>query len=382
MNKKTAMMFGLVLSAVVLFFACGGDTGSQAQAPAAQAPAAQAPAAAPAAPAVDVQKLRDKAEVVIRIAYTDTGTWPQMENKPQAEHAYGLMFKSVAESTSNGRIFVELFPAGEMGQSKEVCEMVKGGTLEAGIQTGAMAGFYPKIQVFSLPYAFKSDEIAWWVFDNSKFWKDLVADMEKQTGILILGMGQNGTRHFTNSKKPIHSPADMKGMKFRVMQSPIFVEMVNALGANAIPLAHAEIYTSCQTGVVDGQENPVWNIAANRWNEVQKYMTLDGHVWSENMFIINSKIFRDMPKDLRHIVRTASWHGQWADRVSEALGSRITDYEVLASTMEIYSPTSAELDQFKQAVVPVTGWLKKEIGAAPVEGFLAAVREAEKALGY
>jgi C4-dicarboxylate-binding protein DctP len=260
--------------------------------------------------------------------------------------------------------------------------MTKSGTLEACIETGAIAGFYPKVQVINLPYAFKSDEIAWWVFDNSKFWKDLVADMEKTTGLLALGMGQNGTRHFTNNKRPIKSPADMNGLKFRVMQAPIYVKMVEALGAKAIPLAHGEIYTSCQTGVVDGQENPVWNIAANKWYEVQKYMTLDGHTWSENMFVINSKFFRGLSKDLQHIIKIAALHGERADRVSEALGSRVTDYDVLAASMEIYSPTPAELEQFKKAVVPVTEWLKGEIGAPTVDGFLKAVKEAETALGY
>jgi C4-dicarboxylate-binding protein DctP len=373
----------LVSVLVVCLGACGGSSssGQTSQAPAQASPAPAAPAPSPA-PAVDTQKLRDKAEYVIRIAYTSAGTWPAMGNKPEPEHAYGLMFKSVAESVSNGRIFVELFTSGEMGQAKEVCEMVQGGTLEAAVQTGAMAGFYPPIQVISLPYAFKSDEVAWWVFDNSKFWKDLVADMEKKTGILILGMGQNGTRHFTNSKKPIHNPADMQGMKFRVMQSPIFVEMVQALGANAIPLAHGEIYTSCQTGVVDGQENPINGIATFRWYEVQKYITLDGHVWSEDMFIINSAFFRGLPKDLQHIVKTAALHATWTNRVAEALGSRITDYDVLAAHMEIYTPTAAELEQFKKATQPVTDWLKKEIGAAPVDGFLAAIKEAETALGY
>jgi C4-dicarboxylate-binding protein DctP len=335
-----------------------------------------------AVPAVDTKKAKEKAEYVIRLAYTDAGTWPAMGNKPLAEHAYGLMFKSIVESSSNGKIFVELFPSAEMGQSKEVLEMVKSGTLEACIETGAIAGFYPKSQVINLPYAFKSDEIAWWVFDNSKFWKDLVADMEKTTGLLALGMGQNGTRHFTNSKRPIKTPEDMKGLKFRVMQAPIYVKMVEALGAKAIPLAHGEIYTSCQTGVVDGQENPIWNIAANKWYEVQKYMTLDGHTWSENMLVMNSKFFRSLPKEYQHIVQIASFHGQWADRVSEGLGSRITDYELLAAHMEIYSPTPAELELFKKAVEPVTEWLKGEIGAATVDGFLKAVKEAEAALGY
>ena len=129
-----------------------------------------------------------------------------MGEKPQAEHAYALLFKSVVESMSNGEASVELFPGGTLAQSKAATEMVQNGTLEIAVTTGTIAGFYPAMQVFSLPYAFRSDEVAWRVFDESDFWKNIVADMAEESNLLVLSMGQNGTRHFTNSKKVIKSP--------------------------------------------------------------------------------------------------------------------------------------------------------------------------------
>jgi len=321
-------------------------------------------------------------EIVLTMAYTDAGTWPEMGNLPLAEHAYGLMFKQIVESRTNGRVKVELYPGNQLAESKQAVEMVQSGTLDLVIQTGVMSAYFPEFQVISLPYVFQQDEIAWHVFDHSKYWKDLMVEMEKETGLKYLGQGQNGTRHFTNSERPIHDPDDMAGLKFRVMQGPIFVKMVESLGAQAIPLAHGEIYTSCQTGVVDGQENPIWNIVANSWYEVQDYIVLDGHMWSENTLLMNSDKFNSLPEDIQIIIQNASWHGQWADRVSEGLKSRITDYEILAKHMEVYSPTAEEVKKFQDAVQPVYDWLRDEVGSEVVDGFLEAVAEAERALGY
>jgi TRAP-type transport system periplasmic protein len=213
-------------------------------------------------------------------------------------------------------------------------------------------------------------------------WKDMVAEIEKKTGMTMLAVGQNGTRHFTNNKRPIKTPADMKGVKFRVMQSPIYVKMVEAMGAQATPLASGEIYTACQTGVVDGQENPIWNIAANKWNEVQKYITLDGHTWSENFVTINTAWFKALPKQYQDIIKIAAYNAQAADRAAEALASRVLDFDAIKKNMEIYVPTTAELEQFKAAAQPTYDWLRKEIGNETVDQFLATVKEGEKVFGY
>jgi TRAP-type transport system periplasmic protein len=387
MQKKiTKVSLGILALSIImmsaLFVGCADDSAAEAAAAIQEKKAeASEPAKKKSVPE-NLTKALPGAKYVMRMAYTDAGTWPAMGEKPQAEHAYALLFKSVIESMSNGELSVELYPGGTLAQSKAATEMVQNGTLEMAITTGTIAPFYPQMQVFSLPYAFRSDEVAWRIFDESDFWKDMVADMAEEANLLVLGMGQNGTRHFTNSKRPIHSPDDMDGMKFRVMSSPIFSQMVTALGATAMPLAHNEIYTACQTGVVDGQENPVWNIAANNWYEVQDYMTLDGHVWSENMLLINNDYFNDLPGNLQQIIRIAALQGQWADRVSEALASKITDFSVLKNNMEIYAPTAEEMDKFKAAVEPVKEWLKGEVGAKVVDDFYAAVAQAETELGY
>ncbi len=322
--------------------------------------------------------------VTLRLAYTDNATWPETAKAPEPEHAFAIVFKSYVETKTNGAIQVELYPATTLGSSKETTEMVKSGTLDITIETGVMGGFFPELQLINIPYVFKSPEIAHWVFDNSKFFKDLMDRMEQETGLVYLGMGQNGIRHFTNDVRPIHEPKDMEGLKFRVMQSPVFVKTVEALGAKAIPLAHTEIYTSLQTGVVDGQENPVSVIAmVGKFYEVQKYLTLDGHTWSENMMVMNANKFRSLPKEMQQIVKIGGLIGSRADRTSDALISRILGFEVLKENMEIYSPTAAELAKFQEKAQPsVIEWLKGEIGSDIVDEFIMTVKEAEAALGY
>ncbi|MBK5200687.1 MAG: DctP family TRAP transporter solute-binding subunit [Spirochaetaceae bacterium] len=334
--------------------------------------------------AVSVKKIESsvKAETVIRFAYYDNATWPTISKAPLPEHAYALVFKSMVESLSNGTIRVELYPGNALGDTKATMEMAMSGSIEMVTCTGTASALMPELQTIFLPYVFKGDEVAWDFFDNSTLWKEMSAEFEDISGLKMLSVGQNGTRHFTNNVRPIHTPEDMKGLKFRVMQSPIYVKMVEAMGASATPLASGEIYTACQTGVVDGQENPIWNIAANKWYEVQKYITLDGHTWSENFVMMNSDFWNGLSKENQHIITIAALHAQQADRAAEDLASRVLDFDTVNSSMEVYVPSSEELDLFKAAAAPTYDWLRGEVGSDIVDKFLAAVAVSEKNCGY
>ncbi|MGD1819930.1 MAG: DctP family TRAP transporter solute-binding subunit [Pleomorphochaeta sp.] len=322
------------------------------------------------------------AEKVIRFAYYDNATWPDIAKSPLPEHAYALVFKSMVESLSNGKIAVELYPGNALGDTKATMEMAMTGSIEMVTCTGTASALMPELQCIFLPYVFKGDEVAWDFFDNSDLWKDMCSEFEDISGLKMLSVGQNGTRHFTNNVRPIHTPEDMKGIKFRVMQSPIYVKMVEAMGASATPLASGEIYTACQTGVVDGQENPIWNIAANKWYEVQKYITLDGHTWSENFVMMNSDFYNSLTEDEQHIIAVSAYHAQQADRAAEDLASRVLDFDTVNSAMEVYVPTTAELNMFKDAAAPTYDWLRGEIGDEIVDKFLDEVTKSEKRCGY
>jgi C4-dicarboxylate-binding protein DctP len=392
--KKMMTVLALVMIVSFLFIGCekketaaASTAGTMPAASAAQTSSSTVAAEAPATEDKIVVSVKEEVRTVepdytIRFAYYDAATWPNISKTPLPEHAYGLVFKSIVESNSNGKIAVELYPGNALGDTKATMEMAMSGGIEMVTTTGTISSLMPETQVIFLPYVFKSDEIAWDFFDTSDLWKEMTAELEEISGLKMLSVGQNGTRHFTNNVRPIRTPADMKGLKFRVMQSPIYVKMVEAMGAAATPLASGEIYTACQTGVVDGQENPIWNIAANKWNEVQKYITLDGHTWSENFVLINSDFWNSLPAEYQHIIEIAAYHAQTADRASEALASRVLDFEAVKNTMEVYVPTAEELELFKEAAAPTYDWLRGEVGDEIVDEFLAEVKKSEAKFGW
>ncbi len=387
--KKTLLVIALAAILVFAFVGCekrdsaaASTTGTMTAAKPAEA-AGSAPAAEKKVEVSIKEEVRTvEPDYTIRFAYYDAPTWPTISKTPLPEHAFGLVFKSIVESTSNGKVAVELYPGNALGDTKATMEMAMSGGLEMVTTTGTISSLLPEAQIIFLPYVFKSDEIAWDFFDNSELWKELTTELEEISGLKMLAVGQNGTRHFTNNVRPIHTPADMKNLKFRVMQSPIYVKMVEAMGAKATPLASGEIYTACQTGVVDGQENPIWNIAANKWYEVQKYITLDGHTWSENFVTINADFFNSLPEEYQHIIEIAAYHAQNADRAAEALASRVLDFDSVKGAMEVYVPTADELEQFKTAAAPTYDWLRGEVGDEIVDRFLEEVKKSEAKFGW
>ncbi|NMB17807.1 MAG: DctP family TRAP transporter solute-binding subunit [Firmicutes bacterium] len=321
---------------------------------------------------------------VLKISYnapelltTDVVQWEQ-------EHGMGVIFKNLVESGTGGAIKVELYPSSQLGDNVTSIEMVMSGSIEGVIGTGVLPSFYPKFEVISIPYLFKSPEIAWWVFDNTEYWAELEEDLRQTTGLRLLAMGQNGVRHFTHKSKFIKTPADLKGEKMRVMQSPIFVKMMQAFGANPVPIAWTEVYTSLQTGVVDGHENPVSVIAANNIHEVQSYLTLDGHLWSEDFFVISDKLYSSLPTDMQVILKQAAKQAEVVNRGIETIHSTGPGLsKLIREGMKVYTPTMEEKAQFAEVAQPaVIEYLEEKVGKEAVQGMLDAVVEAETALGY
>src|SRR5512135_2737307 len=219
--------------------------------------------------------------------------------------AAGATFKGLVEGGAGGNVVVKVFPASQLGNERELIEGTKIGTIQMSFVSGAIAGFYKPAQVLDIPYLFASGPVAWKVMDGW-FGKEMAADILKQTGMRVLAYGETGFRNFTNSKLPIKSPADMKGLKIRVMETPVYVNMVKALGAAPTPIAWSEVYTALQQKVVDGQENPVATIVQAKLNEVQKYLTLDGHSYGVDFFLINDKFYKSLPQETQQIIRTST----------------------------------------------------------------------------
>lgn len=294
--------------------------------------------------------------------------------------AAGAAFKNLVEAETAGGVEVKVFPAGQLGGERELIEATKLGTIQMCMVSAAIAGYYKEAQVLDIPYLFASAPIAWKVMDGW-FGKEMAEDCLKKTGMRVLAYGETGFRNFTNSVRPIKSPADMKGLKIRVMESPVYITMVKALGAAPTPIAWPETYTALQQKVVDGQENPVSVILSVKFFEVQKYLTLDGHSYGVDFILINDKFFQSLPKETQQILKTSAINAGMIGRAIQQLNSALGVSQLKEKGMEVYSPNPKERALFREAAQkPVMEYVEKQIGKAWIDKLMKAVKEAETEL--
>jgi len=313
------------------------------------------------------------AEKVLKYAHFQ----PAKEDQPK--HAAALAFKQYVEKATNGSIKVEIFPAGQFGKDQPTMEAVKLGTLEMAVaHDGAIATVYKPIGVLGIPFLYDSHEHAWAVYDSK--WKDgFSADMIKKAGIRLLGLADNGVRHFTNSAHPIHTPADMKGLKIRIQPSPVFKTMVEALGASPSAIPWAELPTALEQKVVDGQENGVTNILAASLYQYQKYATLDGHVWSIHGYTMNERFYQGLTAVERKAVDEGTQKAIAIHRKMTADQDKNAKAILEKVGMQVYVPTAAEVGEFRKlAQPPVRKWAENEIGKQYVDDLFKAIDATKK----
>ena len=283
-------------------------------------------------------------------------------------HRAVSVFKNIVEQKTAGKVKVEIYPSNQLGREREQFEGVKLGTIEmCMIADGPIAGFLPEIMTIGIPYLYSNEAVAWRSLDSS-FGKSLFEEMRKKTGVRALGIGENGFRNFTNRTRPIRTPDDLKGLKIRTMENPAHMAMVRAMGASPTPIAWGEVYMALQQGVVDGQENPVSVIQVAKFNEVQKYLTLDGHVYSILPILINDKFFSSLSPDVQKIiVDTAKImvtisRGQNIYLVANGVKS------LQDKGMEVYAPNEKELQMFRdKSQKPVIEFLEKTFAEKKVD---------------
>lgn len=291
-------------------------------------------------------------------------------------------FKDIVEAETSGEVEVQVYPAGQLGGEREIIEGTKLGTIQMGMVSGAIAGYFKPAMVLDIPYLFSSAPVAWKVLDGP-FGRELADAILEKTGMRVLAYGETGFRNFTNSKRAIKSPADMKGLKFRVMETPLYINMVKALGAAPTPIAWPEVYTSLQMGVVDGQENPVSVILNNKFSEVQKYLILDGHSYGADFILINEKTYQKLTPEQQGIVKRAAIVAGNCGRAIQQLNSAMGVSKLKEQGMDVYSPTVAEREVFKKMTQkPVIDWMKSQIDSAWIDKVLSAAKDAESHISH
>ncbi len=297
----------------------------------------------------------------------------------QPKHVAALAFKEHVEKATGGSVKVEIYPAGQFGKDQPTMEGLKLGTLELAVaHDGAIATVHKSIGVLGIPFLYDNHEHAWRVYDSA-WLKGFSDDMVKKTGIRMLGVADNGVRHFTNSLRPIHTPADMKGMKIRIQPSPVFKTLVESLGASPSAIPWAELPTALQQKVVDGQENGVTNILAASLYQHQKYATLDGHVWSIHAYMVNDRFYQGLSAVERKAVDEGVAKAVAIHRKMTSDQDKNAKPILEKVGMQVYVPTAAQVGEFRKlAQPPVRQWAEAEIGKAYVDDLFKAVDATRK----
>jgi len=297
--------------------------------------------------------------------------------------AISAVFKNELEARTGGGIKVEIYPNGTLGNERETMEQVKAGITQSYIASvGGVAPFYPLIDITGMPFAYSTYEIGCAVYDGP-FGKALAEDIRQKAGMRVLGFIPQGFFQFTNSKRPIKSPEDLKGLKMRTMNNPLHIEFMAAFGAAATPIAWAEIYTALQTGVVDGQHNPIPVINLGKLYEVQKYITLSNHMAGLYVWVINDQWFAGLSAEEKTAVQGAAEAAIIAGRGLDLLiVATEKGLPTISEKMEVYIPTAEELQKFRDIAVPAAkAFFAKSLGeegTAWVEKYLAAIEDVKK----
>jgi tripartite ATP-independent transporter DctP family solute receptor len=314
-------------------------------------------------------------QVEIRLGHSDP---PDIYTSRKA--AGSTVFKNMVENETGGAVKVNLFPAGQLGGEREVAEAVKLGSVQIGMLSGPFSGFCREAQVFDIPYLFPSNLVAYRTLEGP-FGKELAEECLKKTGMRVLTYAQVGFRNFTNSARVIKTPADLKGLKFRVMENPVYMNLVRSMGAAPTPIPWPETYTALQQKVVDGQENPISAIKFAKLYEVQKYMTMDGHTFGVSFMLVNEKFFQGLPKEYQAILKNAAVTSAISENGIDNLDNAIGLQFLKDKGMQVYAPTPAEKAQFRAAAQPpIIEYLEKQVGRPWIDKILKAVKDTEAAL--
>jgi tripartite ATP-independent transporter DctP family solute receptor len=213
---------------------------------------------------------------------------------PESQLGAGAtVFAAEIAKRTAGRISIEQFPNAALGGEVEMLKAMQTGTVDMAFITGApLPTVVPEVGVFNIPFLFRDAPHARAVLDGPVGAKSLARFKEKD--LVALAWGENGMRHITNSKRPIVTAADLNGLKLRLPQSEVMMAAFKAMGADVSALAFPQLYNALQTGQFDGQENPIATIQASKFSQVQKYLTLSGHVYDPAIVFISPDVFGDL----------------------------------------------------------------------------------------
>lgn len=305
-------------------------------------------------------------------------------------------FAKYVEEKSNGEIEVRTYPMGQLGGERSMAEQVQSGTLQmAAITCAVLSNFVPQAAVIPLPFVFPDRRTAYAVLDSEI--RDLLFSYFPAKGFVALGFTENEFRDLTNSKRPVRKPEDLKGLKIRLMESPVYLDTFRQMGVNPVPMPFPEVYNALQQGVIDGQDNPFYTSILMKFTEVNKFATITNHILTECPIIANLDWWNSLPAKYQKIIREAAYETEVVNRghtMQDKLSMRVmakkdpktgkvipgpSVYDVARKQgVQIIELTPAEREAFKKAMSPVYKKYREIVGPELFDAFMAKIEEVNK----
>ncbi|MCZ2498972.1 DctP family TRAP transporter solute-binding subunit [Xylophilus sp. Kf1] len=294
---------------------------------------------------------------------------------PQAQGAQ--KFADLMAQKSGGKIQVKLFAGGVLGGDLQTVSALQGGTVEMTVlNAGILNAQVKEFGAYDLPFLFNNPQEADAVTDGA-FGKGLFARLADK-GLIGLGYWDLGFRNLTNSKRPITRLEDIAGLKIRVIQSPIYIDLFNALGATATPMPFPELYSALDQKAVDGQENPNSTILASKFNEVQKHLALTHHIYNPQALLVGRKLWDSLSADEKKIFQDAATEAtRYQREVSRGQADQALD-ALRKGGMQVSEFSPAEMARLREKVKPVVDKYSASIGEATVKDLMAAIAQVRK----
>jgi TRAP-type transport system periplasmic protein len=288
-----------------------------------------------------------------------------------------VKFKELVEEQTNGAIIVETYHSGQLGDDRTMTEALQLGSQEITIpSTAVIANFIPEFSVFDIPFLFPNEEVADAVLGGD-VGEELLSRLADQR-LVGLGYWENGFRDLTNSRHPVATVDDFKGLKIRTMENQLHLEAFRALGANPTPMAFTELFAAMQQGTVDGQENPYATIYLQKFYEVQQYVSDTHHIYSPWVFLVSKSFFDGLTPEQQEIVTNAAYEaGAFQRNMNrETAAEYLANLQAEGMTFTEVSPEARQ--EMVDTVAPVIEKFADQIGRDVVDAVFQAVAEAQQ----
>lgn len=340
------------------------------------------------------QKTRGLLVIVLAVCWLLTGMFPLAQAGASnvkmghvappfhGNHLGVVAFADYVREKTKGKIDIATFPAGQLGGERSMAEQIQTGTLQlATLTTAVLQNFVPQIGVLDMPFIFPDRKTAYAVLDDSEVQDKLFSYFPKK-GFVAIGWAENEFRDFTNNKRAVRTPDDIKGLKVRVMETPIYLDTFKQLGASPVAIPFPETYNALQTGVIDAQDNPLLTTILMKFTEVTKYVTRTQHSLTESVIVVSADYWKSLSTEEQQIFREAAKVCIDTNRkvnvsLHDALPKSnlsIAEY-AKENNVEIIELSPSERELFRKEMLPVWDKHRQEIGNDVFDYMLNKIKE-------